>query len=283
MNELATVQPAQPQSGALNALVPKTLDEALRLADTMSKANLVPSHLQGKPGDCFLVVSQAQRWGLDAISVAQATSVVHGRLCYEGKLVAAVLYAMGAVEGRLRYKYEGEGPKRTITVTGRVRGTDEDVSITGSVADWRTYGKDKQGSPIKNAWDSMADDMLAYRGARQWARRYAPEAMLGIYTPDEIEEAPQRIEQVAPSNDLMPKAKSEAVVTPVEQVVDAKFVDVPRAEDSGATIVTDLTPSMLNILTKKAEQKGVSLSELTEQFGGSITKGNINDVLASLK
>ena len=27
--------------------------------------------------------------------------------------------------------------------------------------------------------------MLAYRGARQWARRHMPEVLLGIYTDDE--------------------------------------------------------------------------------------------------
>src|SRR5690606_25367911 len=33
--------------------------------------------------------------------------------------------------------------------------------------------------------------MLVYRGTRQWARRYAPEALLGVYTPDELEDAPR--------------------------------------------------------------------------------------------
>ncbi len=181
MNQLVTAQ----QSA--NALVPRNISEALELANVMSAANLIPDHLRGKPGDCLLIVMQAQRWGMDAVSVAQSTSVVHGKLCYEGKLVAAALYAMGALDGRLHYDIQGSGQNASITVTGTPKGGKGPQTVTGSVKDWRTYGKDKQGNRIDNAWDKMPEDMLVYRGTRQWARRYAPEALLGVYTPDEIE------------------------------------------------------------------------------------------------
>lgn len=187
MNALVQHQPSTSRNGAL---VPASMTEAVRLAEIMSKANLLPDHLRNKPGDCLLVVMQAQRWGMDAVSVAQCTSVVHGKLCYEGKLVAAALYATGAVEGRLRYEFDGTGPSRSVRVIGRVRGVDADQEVTGCIKDWRTYGKDKQGNRVENAWDKMPDDMLVYRGTRQWARRYAPEAMLGVCTPDEIEDVP---------------------------------------------------------------------------------------------
>lgn len=174
----------------MNALVPTSINEAIQLADVMAKANLVPDHLRGKPGDCLLIVMQAQRWGMDAVSVAQSTSVVHGKLCYEGKLVAAALYAMGAVDGRLHYEISGTGQGASIIVTGTPRGGKGPQSVSGTVKDWRTYGKDKSGARIDNAWDKMPEDMLVYRGTRQWARRYAPEALLGVYTPDEMEDVP---------------------------------------------------------------------------------------------
>jgi hypothetical protein len=192
MNQVATLPVHSPASHAsrMNALVPNSIADALQLAEVMAKANLIPEHLRGKAGDCLLIVMQAQRWGMDAVSVAQSTSVVHGKLCYEGKLVAAALYAMGAVEGRLHYEISGSGQNASITVTGTPRGGNGAQTVTGSVKDWRTFGKDKQGNRIDNAWDKMPEDMLVYRGTRQWARRYTPEALLGVYTPDELEEAP---------------------------------------------------------------------------------------------
>lgn len=184
-------------STQMQALVPKSVPEAVQLSETLSQASLVPKHLQGKPGDCLLVVMQAQRWGMDALSVAQCTSVVHGKLCYEGKLVAAVLYSMGAVEGRLQYQFTGEGDNRTIKVTGRPRGTDIDQEVIGSVRDWSTRSDN---------WSRSPDDMLVYRGTRQWARRYAPEALLGVYTPDELTEPQEPINHAQPNE---PKGYSQ--------------------------------------------------------------------------
>lgn len=172
----------------MNALVPNSIADALQLADVMAKASLIPAHLQGKPGDCLLIVMQAQRWGMDAASVAQSTSVVHGKLCYEGKLVAAALYAMGAVEGRLKYEFSGNGDNRSVKVTGRPRGAGVDQTVDGTVANWKTANEQ---------WKKQPDDMLVYRGTRQWARRYAPEALLGVYTPDELEDAPNEARVIA--------------------------------------------------------------------------------------
>lgn len=182
MNAVATI-PAGPSASwsQQNALVPRSIADALELASVMSKASLIPDHLRGKPGDCLLVIMQAQRWGMDAVSVAQCTSVVHGKLCYEGKLVAAALYATGAIDGRLRYDFSGSGLARAVTVTGRPHGSPVDQSVIGTVMDWQTKNDN---------WQKQPDDMLVYRGTRQWARRYAPEALLGVYTPDEIEDAP---------------------------------------------------------------------------------------------
>lgn len=178
----ALVKPTQLSSAqSANALVPRNIGEALELANVMSAANLIPEHLRGKPGDCLLIVMQAQRWGMDAVSVAQCTSVVKGKLCYEGKLVAAALYAMGAIDGRLSYQFAGKGDDRTVTVTGRPRGTSQDQSVEGNVGNWKTDNGN---------WKKSPDDMLVYRGTRQWARRYAPEALLGVYTPDELEDVP---------------------------------------------------------------------------------------------
>lgn len=164
----------------MNALVPNNIGEALQLADIMAKASLMPDHLRNKPGDCLLVVMQAQRWGMDAVSVAQSTAVVRGKLCYEGKLVAAALYAMGAIDGRLRYEFSGTGQSRSVRVIGKPRGTATEQVVEGTVAAWQTNN---------DAWKRQPDDMLVYRGTRQWARRYAPDAMLGVYTPDELEDA----------------------------------------------------------------------------------------------
>ena len=45
------------------------------------------------------------------------------------------------------------------------RGMTVDQSVEGTVANWKTENSN---------WKKSPDDMLVYRGTRQWARRYAP-------------------------------------------------------------------------------------------------------------
>ena len=94
-------------------LVPHNMDEALRLAEFMARARTVPKHLQDSPGDCLMAIEQAMRWGMSPFAVAQATSVISGKLMFEGKLVAAAVESSGAIVGSIDYTFAGEGEGRS--------------------------------------------------------------------------------------------------------------------------------------------------------------------------
>lgn len=157
-----------------------TLDEATNFASQMSKANLLPQHLKGSPADCLRVVMQAARWQMDPFSVADKTSVISGKLMYEGQLVSAVVNSRGGLAKRLSYTFEGEGDKRVLTVAGTLKGEDEPRTITLDVALAKRINKNGQ-------MNINPDQQMSYIGARIWARRHTPELMLGVYVPDEID------------------------------------------------------------------------------------------------
>lgn len=175
-----------------------------RIAAGMARSTLIPDSLreEGKKDDkqqlpfervvanCFLIVNQAVRWGLDPFSVAQAVSVVHGKLCYEGKLVAAVIQAK--LGFNLHHHFTGEGESMRVYLSDKPL-SDEVVAtlrpgirrpdmrlFDGSVSEWKTTGTGTPWTP-KNFVR-----MLIYRGTRDWCRIYEPALMLGVYTPDEM-------------------------------------------------------------------------------------------------
>lgn len=162
-------------------LVPQSMDQAVRLAEMMAQGRLVPNHLQKSPGDCLMVIEQAMRWGMSPFAVAQSTSVIQGKLMFEGKLVAAALHSSGALSSRLNYEYSGEGDKRAVRVSAVLAGETEPRYVDVRYADAKT---------TNGMWTKQPDQQLAYHGARVWARRYAPEVMLGVYAPEEMEPAP---------------------------------------------------------------------------------------------
>jgi len=120
-------------------------------------------------------------------------SVVHGRLCYEGKLVAAVLEAKMGL--KLRHHFVGAPGSDDF----RIYLSDQDFSdevvkalkpgvrlpgmrlVDGSVGEWKTTGTNSPWGAGKNHIR-----MLIYRGTREWCRFYEPALMLGVYTEDEM-------------------------------------------------------------------------------------------------
>jgi hypothetical protein len=164
------------------ALIPQDMNGAIRLAELMSTGRMIPSHLQKSPGDCLMVVEQAMRWGMSPFAVAQCTSVIHGRLMFEGKLVAAALQSSGILADRLDYEFSGEGAARAITVRATLRGETQQREVTVTL---------KEAKTENGMWVKQPDQQLVYHGTRVWARRHAPEVMLGVYSPEETD-APVR-------------------------------------------------------------------------------------------
>lgn len=187
-------------------MVPSTLEQAMRLADLMCKTELVPVHLQEKPANCLMVIEVSMRWGMSPFAVAQCTSVIQGKMMYEGKLVAAVVNSRGELSKRLRYVYDGKGIDRTCTVIGTLRGEEEPREVAVTFGLVRTTNK---------CWDSQPDQQLAYHGARVWARRHLPEVMLGVYSPEEPFDVEVDIEP-SPGAQLISAVKAEMAKRPKE-------------------------------------------------------------------
>ncbi|WP_152045455.1 recombinase family protein [Aureimonas psammosilenae] len=193
-----------PTDDAVPMLDTAKFEHMQRIANVMASTSMIPDTLRKvknggsevdlSPGqviaNCFLVVNQAVRWGMDPFAVAQCVSIVHGKLCYEGKLVSAVLDAK--LGTKLHHHLIGSGEARRIYLSDRPFDEGVIAKLTpgirlfdrrmfdGSVAEWKTDGKGTPWTP-KNF-----DRMLIYRGTRDWARIYEPAIMLGVYTPDEM-------------------------------------------------------------------------------------------------
>lgn len=204
-------------------LVPQSMDQAVRMAEMMAKGRLVPTHLQNSPGDCLMVIEQATRWGMSPFAVAQSTSVIQGKLMFEGKLVAAALHTSGALATRLAYEYAGEGANRAVRVSATLAGETEPRCVDVKLADAKT---------TNGMWTKQPDQQLAYHAARVWARRYAPEVMLGVYAPEEMDAPPPpahtgptievRAEIVQPAPEAQPRPKWMAIADAFAAVVTAQ-------------------------------------------------------------
>jgi hypothetical protein len=187
MNQIAplTHSPAPPSGAA--AMIPRNMRDAMEMANMMAKTGFLAKEIQNVGGALF-VMEQSMRWNMSPFAVAMETSFIQGKPMFSGKIVAAAVQGSGVLTGRLSYDYSGAGDDRTVTVRGTLRGEAEPREVAVRVRDARTQNK---------VWTTQTDQQLAYHGARVWARRHAPEVMLGVYSPEEFEpEAPREMRQV---------------------------------------------------------------------------------------
>ncbi|EAM2837625.1 recombinase RecT [Salmonella enterica] len=221
-NIVTTEQQAPNTISASNAIFNvQALGQLTAFANLMADSQVtVPAHLAGKPADCMAIVMQAMQWGMNPYAVAQKTHLVNGVLGYEAQLVNAVIASSSAIHGRFHYRYGGDwerctrtqeitrdknGKNGKYTVTERVRGwTDEDeIGLFVQVgAILRGESEITWGEPLylsgvvtRNSplWVSNPKQQIAYLGVKYWARLYCPEVILGVYSPDEIEEREEKI------------------------------------------------------------------------------------------
>ncbi|HFK4116381.1 TPA: RecT family recombinase [Klebsiella aerogenes] len=198
-NDIAiTSQPGATVGTAAAIFSPEGMDRLVRFATLMagSKAT-VPQHLAGKPADCLAVTMQAAQWGMNPFAVAQKTHVVNGTLGYEAQLVNAVVSSSNLLATRLNYRWDGDwskvngksdkSPSLTVTVSAILKGESEPRELTISMAQAGV-----RNSPM---WEQDPRQQLAYLCVKRWARLHAPDVLLGVYTPDELQEAQPRVER----------------------------------------------------------------------------------------
>lgn len=193
-----------------------------RIAMVMASCAFVPVALtkdrERAMPNCFLIVNQAVRWGMDPFALAQAAYEVSGKLGFDGKAIAAAINSDPRLKGRLDYAFEGDGDLMKVIVSGTFRDTGETKTITGTVKQWKT----NQG-----LWAKDPEQALVYRGTRQWARRWMPDRLLGVYSVDELEDMSARD---VPNGQRALHLKDVTPKTAVLEIPDVPEVQIATSE-----------------------------------------------------
>jgi hypothetical protein len=219
-NELAEIEAARPPafntSSAALMMDMNALERMERFANLMATArSTVPAHFQGKPGDCLAVVMQATTWGMNPFAVAQKTHIINGTMGYEAQLVASVINSSSLLADRFNFEWFGTWEKivgKFKEVESKTKKDEHGNAKKFIVPAWRQ--EDEQGlgvrvwatikgeteprvlellmtqARIRNStlWTEDPKQQLAYLAQKRWARLYAPDVILGVYTPDEVHE-----------------------------------------------------------------------------------------------
>ncbi|QPG07138.1 recombinase RecT [Salinimonas marina] len=253
-----------------------------KYADYMaSGVSTVPNHLRGNKADCFAITMQALRWGLDPFVVGQKTCLINGVLGYEAQLVTAVLQTSGRITGSFHYDWFGAWEKilgkfttKTnqsgkpykvpawsdkdedglgITISATLRGESEPRELTLLLTQ----------AQVRNStlWAADPKQQLAYLASKRFARLYCPEAILGVYTADELEPAGIKDINPAPSK-ATKKAAAKAVVE--------KYTEEVASEE-----LSGLAVDFLSAI--EGTESLMELEKVTGEVTGAIETGAVSD------
>lgn len=225
-----------------------------RMAQALQHGTMLPKAVRGEhPQECFsnllVVFDMAERLRVTPIALAQSVSMVHGKMVLEGKLVQA---AIGNVLGVDLFPWwVGERGTDQYRIFLSDKPWDEESTkdlqpgsqffdrrvVDGSVGEWKT--KDNSGGTMPAWTGTQTQNQLLYRGTREWARRFEPSIMLGIYTDDEITAAEERASARAVTQTVSLSAlptgfakDPEPAEATVEDAVVEDLVEVGLPEDA---------------------------------------------------
>lgn len=196
-------------------------------------AATVPKHLQGNQADCMAVAMQAAQWQMNPFAVAQKTHLINGVLGYEAQLVNAVISRSGVLANR--FEYEWYGPWEKIIGKFNIRKGDKgeyrvpgwtmaDEAGIGIVIRATLKGEDQPReldlllaqARTRNStlWADDPRQQLAYLAVKRWARLFCPDVILGVYTPDELEDRQEKEINPAPAQRVsLADIKGDTVTT----------------------------------------------------------------------
>lgn len=245
MSEVATID----QSNNLAVFNPDKLSSLIEFSKIMAKGKItVPEHLRGNDSDCLAIAMQAMQWDMNPFVVAQKTYTVNGVLGYEAQLVNALVSSSTAIQGRFHYEYSETGWEK-LTKSKEITKQRNGKDYSFRVRDWTdadehglwirvgailrgeseiTWGEKiylssvvTRNSPL---WSTNPKQQLAYLAVKYWARLYCPEVILGVYTPEELEDRP--IKDITPPKERV----SINEITNQQQPINAEPVKETQGE-----------------------------------------------------
>jgi hypothetical protein len=242
----------------------------MRLAEVMATGRAtLPKHFNGNPADCLAVVMQSMQWKMNPFAVAQKTHLVNGVLGYEAQLVNAVITTCAPVLDRLHYEWYGAWEKVIGKFTIK-NGDKGEYRVPGwkledeqglGVKVWATFrGEDEPRvlelllaqARTRNStlWADDPRQQLAYLATKRWSRLYCPDVILGVYSPDELEETAPTIRDVSPARGAAP---TELPPYPDEKLAE----NLPKwqiAVDAGRSAPDHLIATVSSKFTLSEEQ-----------------------------
>jgi len=202
---VATIKKEATNTLSYGILNPQTLDEAIRVAEIMSKSNLVPKDFQGSTGNILIAMQWGMELGMAPLQAMQNIAVINGRPSLWGDAVIAIARSAASCEW-ITETIEGEGENMVATCKAKRKGQPEEVR-TFSVDDAKQAGLWGKVGP----WKTSPKRMLQLRARGFAIRDVFADSLRGMAVAEEQQDIAAMNREI----DVTPRAqqKQQAAIT----------------------------------------------------------------------
>lgn len=168
----AVPQQQQPQAAFLDRL-----EERIRYAEVLAKADLLPAQFRGKPGNVLMAMEFGSAMGLTPLVSMLNIHVIEGKPSSSATLIAALITGAGHT-----LTVSDPDPARAVAEIVRRDRPGHTYRST-----WTIERAQRAGLVGKDTWKKYPEAMLRARAITEVCRAACPELLLGVrYTPEEL-------------------------------------------------------------------------------------------------
>lgn len=234
---LPATSPPKPQvmaGGPVAALVPRSLDEAFRVAQAIAASGLAPASLS-RPEQVMVAIMAGAELGLAPFQALQSFAVINGKPTLWGDGLMAVARAQGV---QVKEWMEGEGDQRVAWCEVTRPDSGEVILRKFSVDDAKRAGLWGKAGP----WTQYPQRMMPMR-ARAWALRDGCADMLrGFQVREEVEDHEPAREVGPRRTGMRERLTARAVEDSDQQGFDAAYVDATISAEPPVTAEVEPPP-----------------------------------------
>lgn len=193
-----------PKSGFM--MEPKSLQEAMQLADMLAHSTLVPRSYQNKPGDVLVACQWGSEIGLKPLQALQNIAVINNVPAVWGDALVALVRGSGLCE---YIKQDWDVNTKTATCTVKRKGEPEEK---------RTFSEEDArlaGHLGKDTYKKNLQRMLSIRARAFALRDVFADVLKGLKVAEEVEDYPAEKDitpAAAPTQASQPASRTSAVL-----------------------------------------------------------------------
>lgn len=183
MDNLVVYEPSETQVSVYSDV--NLYSQYLKMAEGLSKTELVPNSYKNKPEACLIALDIARQIGCkNPLFVMQNLYVVQGKPSWSGQYCTAIVRANFTNVKIVWEKIENDMDENGCRVVAYDKNGNKCIGSKVTLAMAKKEGwYNKNGSK----WQTMPEQMLQYRAFTFFARVHCPEKLLGLT--DEYEES----------------------------------------------------------------------------------------------